>query len=138
MSILRSALAVALLLSITSAVPAVAQRLGFRADQEFVDHLEKLVKCERLGRVEHNIYCKLEFRGLSIEFASVNSPGGGALYVHALGKNQRLSTWGSRCLWIEFMDEDLRIDGRPTGVIFRDDGTITYNFNNPAARAKCR
>jgi hypothetical protein len=78
-------------------------------------------------------------RGLDIEFAGANAPGGGTIYVNGLGKNQMLSARGRRCFLIEFKNEDLVSEGFTSGasILFRDDATVTYNLTNRKAWKEC-
>src|SRR3712207_5576845 len=62
--------------------------------------LQGLIACKSFDRGEANLYCTLDYRGLKIEFAGVNDPRGGTLYVHSMGANQTLGLWGSRCLLV--------------------------------------
>ena len=103
-----------------------------------VETLKKPVNCKNMGFYDDgDLYCFLSFRGLELNFAGVNAKNDGTIYVTALGKNQTVSSLGSRCLEIAFGDKDLR------GVIelhtlFRDDGVITHKSGNKLAWAECR
>ena len=64
-----------------------------------VETLKKLVNCKNMGFYDDgDLYCFLSFRGLELNFAGVNAKKGGNIYVTALGKNQTVSSLGSRCL----------------------------------------
>lgn len=84
-----------------------------------------------------NLYCRTEYRGLKVEFAGVNSPRGGSLYVTSMGKNQTLSNEGRRCLLVAFSDADLTVDELGTYILIRDDGVLSGNYANDAAREAC-
>ena len=111
----------------------------FEKERSLVEMLKKLVTCKNMGAYEDagDLYCSLSFRGLKLEFAGVNSRGGGTIYVTALGKNQTLNSRGSRCVEIGFGDKDLRgiIDAH---ILFRNDGVITYTSKNKKAWAECQ
>ena len=117
--------------------PTTAQPppLKVATDADLVGHLTKLTACHRLPNVSQSkMYCELEFRGLRLEFAGIDAPGGGTIYAYSLGPRQMLSSLGRRCLEVVFSDPDLRIPGRPslvgTGIIFRNDAHITHKFDN--------
>jgi hypothetical protein len=119
-----------------------AEILKLTSEQELAEHLQRLTKCEMIPpATEASLYCKLEFRGLKLQFAGVNARGGGTIYVDGLGKNQILNPLGRRCVVVRFMDKDLRFAGEtPTlgaHIIFRDDGTILPNYKNEKARREC-
>lgn len=79
-----------------------------RMDERLASNLQGLITCKSLpGSPDGNVYCNLKFRGLDMDFAGANAPGGGTIYVNSLGKNQMLSARGRRCFLIEFKDEDL-------------------------------
>jgi hypothetical protein len=84
------------------------------------------------------IYCKVQFRGLEIEFADVNTPGGGTISLNSLGKNQQLMLSGQRCIKIIFTDADFKVH-HPMGahIMFKDDSTITYRSKNEGAWRSC-
>ena len=96
--------------------------LNVRRDQ-VIEQLNKSMKCDSLSE----LYCHTEFRGLKVEFAGVNSPSGGTLYVHSIGSNQTVSPFGNRCLEVEFSDKDLAQGIIPVQVIFRNDAKIFSN-----------
>jgi hypothetical protein len=137
----RGALLNALLWAILSGPVDAAEDglvLQDRKEEALVAALKKLVACKNQGiyKTDGDLYCFLTFRGLRLEFAGVNSKdGGGAIYVYALGKNQRLDSLGSRCIRVAFDDADLRGIGA-AHIIFRNDGVITYNASK--ASAECR
>lgn len=96
--------------------------------------------CKNVGfyKEDGDIYCFLNFRGLTMEFAGINSGNGsGAIYITSLGKNQTVSSRGGRCMLVAFADKDLRgeIDAH---ILFRDDGVITHTINNKQAWEECR
>lgn len=109
-------------------------------DQRLASELQGLITCKSYsGPPEGNLYCNLKFRGLDMDFAGANAPGGGTIYVNSLGKNQMLSATGRRCFLIEFKDKDLRAEGFPGGatILFRDNATVTHNLNNQKAWKEC-
>jgi hypothetical protein len=109
-------------------------------DEQLASRLQELMKCKSLpGPPNGNVYCNLQFRGLDMDFAGANAPGGGTIYVNSLGKNQTLHAVGRRCLAIEFKDRDLHSEGftMGAGILFRDDATVTYNITNKKARKEC-
>jgi len=109
-------------------------------DQRLASELQGLITCKSYsGPPEGNLYCHLKFRGLDMDFAGANAPGGGTIYVNSLGKNQILSARGRRCFTIEFKDADLRAEGFSGGatILFRDDATVTHNLNNQKAWKEC-
>jgi hypothetical protein len=74
-----------------------------------------------------------------MDFAGVNAPGRGTIYVNSLGKNQTLSAMGRRCIEIAFHDKDLRLEDFSPGatILFRNAATVTYNLNNKKAWKEC-
>ncbi len=120
---------------------AYAQDAKAKAGADLVSQLKKLVKCEsHPGNGGRD--CSLKFRGLEMEFVDVNSPKGGAISVNDVGKDQKLTYIGSRCILIEFMDGDLKNDGGAPmgmgiGVIFRDDSAMVFDYKGSDARKKC-
>ena len=103
-----------------------------------VETLKKLVNCKNIGFYDDgDLYCFLSFRGLELNFAGVNAKNDGTIYVTALGKNQTVSSLGSRCLEIAFGDKDLRVVIE-LHILFRDDGVITHKNGNKLAWAECR
>jgi len=118
---------------------STSSNLQFQKERSLAEMLKKLATCKNLGVYEDDgdLNCSLSFRGLQLEFASVNRKGGGGIFVTALGKNQTLSPRGSRCIEIGFGDKDLRgiVDAH---VLFRNDGVITHTMNNKKAWAECQ
>lgn len=96
--------------------------------------LQNLVNCKMTAGM---LFCHLSFRGLQLEFAGPNNKNSSTIYIHALGKNQRLSTRGSKCVSIAFNDEDLRGRYIEAEILFRDDAVITHNYINKKAWAEC-
>jgi hypothetical protein len=110
-------------------------------DQQLASKLQGLMTCKSYSDPpEANLYCNLKFRGLDMDFAGANAPGGGTIYVNSLGKNQMLSAKGRRCLEIQFKDNDLRAEGFSRGamILFRDDATVTHTLRNQKAWKECR
>src|SRR5262249_25294741 len=94
-----------------------------KMDQRLASELQGLITCKSHSLPsEGNLYCNLKFRGLDMEFAGANAPGGGTIYVKSMGKNQTLSARGLRCFLIEFEDKDLSVDGLSPGasILFKD------------------
>lgn len=118
---------------------SASNSIQVKKERSLVEMLKKLVTCKNQGVYEGDgdLYCFLSFRGLQLEFAGVNRKGGGAIYVTALGKNQTLSSRGSRCLEIAFGDKDLRgvIDAH---ILFRNDGTIKHTTNYEETWVECQ
>ena len=109
-------------------------------DERLASELQGLITCTSFSvPSEGNLYCNLKFRGLDMDFAGANAPGGGTIYVNSLGKNQTLSAKGRRCIEIEFKDKDLRVKDFSLGatILFKDDATVTYNLNNKKAWKEC-
>jgi hypothetical protein len=113
----------------------------FKSEEELAEHLQSLTTCEMIPPpTDDSLYCKLEFRGLKLQFAGVNATGGGTIYVEALGKNQMLNPSGRRCIVVRFMDKDLRFVGESLSgarIIFRDNGTILPHYRNEKAWLEC-
>lgn len=120
---------------LTFANPSSATKLK---EESIATELRRGLKCESMPHFkEGGLYCSVTYRGLSVEFAGVNAPGGGSVYVHSMGKNQTLTNLGRRCLLVIFSDPDLKPEGIGAHVILRDDATFASNFANPAARKAC-
>ena len=132
--------------------PAVVSLMAIRAygtddqvarakqlEANVIGDMTKALSCKSFPILkEGNLYCHTEYRGLKVEFAGVNAPNGGAVYVTSMGPNQRLTNLGRRCLLVEFSDADLQLSGVGTGIIMRDDGVLSGNYANDPARAACR
>jgi len=137
-----SFLSASLLLILFGSDALGAEIQNLKSEQQLAEHLQSLTKCEMIPPpTEDSLYCRLEFRGLKLQFAGVNAPGGGTIYVEALGENQMLYPKGRRCIVVRFMDKDLRFaaDAPSLGahIIFRDNGTILPNYKNEKAWRDC-
>lgn len=129
---------VALILLLLGPVSA-AEEKSFRASQDLIDHLTGLTRCSKVVPDVTDVYCRLEFRGLVVEFAGVNSAGGGSIYVHKLGEQQSVGFRGGRCLEVWFSQADLRFPenhGIPTILLMRVDGQI-FSAKDKKLRATC-
>jgi len=107
-------------------------RDAFQTSKEkaIVDSLKNHMTCKSMKVYEDgDLYCKITFRGLDIEIAGANKNGGGTIYINALGKNQTITANCGHCIIVSFTDEDLQGVMEAT-VIIRDNGMITYNYNN--------
>lgn len=139
-SILVRASGLVLLAGLTQAVSAadsVLRQLQ-AVEAKIIEPLRKSMKCESVSVAgEGNLYCRTGFRGLEVEFSGANAPGGGSIYINALGKNQTVTNLGSRCLVVIFNDEDLTVRMVGAHIIFRDDSVISGNAENEKARAAC-
>jgi hypothetical protein len=110
-----------------------------RAKEEaLASELRKLISCTSMSELrESNLYCKLSYRGLSIDFAGVNAPGGGSIYVTSMGAKQTISNQGRRCILVIFDDSDLKTSGVGSHILLRDDATVHANAGNEKARKEC-
>ena len=107
-------------------------------EESVVAELRRQLKCESLQLREGNLYCKVVYRGLAVEFAGVDSPSGGSIYIHSMGPNQMLTNLGARCILVVFNDADLKPEGFGAHILFRDDATFWSNHSNPVARKACQ
>lgn len=120
--------------------PLIAQQSDsttqLRKEQALVRTLKNAMTCKNMQVYEKgDLYCTIDFRGLRLEFAGVNAPGGGAIYVTSLGKNQTIGMRGSRCMTVGFSAGLRGITD--ANVLFRDDGTITHVYQNREAWQSC-
>lgn len=106
-------------------------------EESVAAELRRQLKCESLQLREGNLYCNLVYRGLVVEFAGANAPGG-AIYIHSMGQNQTITSIGTRCILVIFNDADLKPEGIGAHILLRDDATFWSNHSNPIARKACQ
>jgi hypothetical protein len=108
-------------------------------EKQVIDSLNASMTCKALNVPGlGNVYCMIQFRGLEIELADINNPGEGKIYVRALGKNQKITSLGRRCILVILDDPDLLVvSGLGTHIIVRDDGVLKGYYNNDLARITC-
>ena len=131
----------ALLSSLLIHVTAEAEEPKFLTEEQLAKYLQERTTC-KMGSLVYDdgrksAYCKVQFRGLEVEFAGINNPGSRTIYVNSLGKNQHLSLSGQHCITVIFRDEDLNFHGVGAHILFMDDGTITHRYKNERAWRTC-
>ena len=130
-----------LLSSLLMNMTAESEEPKFLTEEQLAKYLQELTTC-KMGSLVYedgrkSAYCKVQFRGLDIEFAGINNPGSRTIYVNSLGKNQQLSLSGQHCLTVIFRDEDLNFHGIGAHILFMDDGTVAHSYKNERAWRSC-
>ena len=120
-----------------------AQELKIKTEQDLASHLESQMNCKKAtkdaAKGEQSFSCSLKFRGLEMDISGVNSLKGGTIYINSMGKSQLLYPMGARCLVVNFGDPDLAVAGHGdyTAIVFRNDGTVSYLYENSKAAKAC-
>lgn len=106
-----------------------------KSDVELAKYLKSQIKCDS-GK---NPTCTLKFKGLEIEFSDMKNPAGGAMAVIELGPAQKYTTYGARCVMIEFTEKELLFSAasKATGIVFKDDGTVMPQSKSKEADKLC-
>ena len=102
----------------------VSQRIQ-ALERKVIAEMKRSMTCKSFPELsEANLYCSTKFRGLEIDFAGVNAPGGGMIYVRSMGLNQLIGNLSGKCLLVFFKDEDLTTGSWWTHIILRNDTVI--------------
>ncbi|MBI5638491.1 MAG: hypothetical protein HZA03_11020 [Nitrospinae bacterium] len=106
-----------------------------KSDVELAQFLKGQMKCES-GK---NPVCSLKFRGLEIEFTDMKNPSGGVMAVIDIGPAQKYTSYGTRCVMIEFTEKDILAPGakKSPGIVFKDDGSIMPQSKTKEADQLC-
>ena len=120
-----------------------AQEVKVKTEQDLASYLESQMNCKKAtkdaSKGEQSFSCGLKFRGLEMDISGVNSLKGGTIYINSMGKSQLLYPMGARCLVVNFGDPDLVVQGHGeyTSIVFRNDGTVSYLYENSKAAKAC-